>query len=163
MPDIFAALGKELPEDWETQREVKAEPVEELILELTDPIIEEKDGVRRATATAELTYHPAEGPCHHQPPLKFTAPLGPVELGEIRWYIERYYQWPTGVFKTRAEKTEKALPEWGQALYTAALGGESAREPLEAWKRKSGSRRFSVQVDAEPPEGTDEEQKRPDP
>jgi tetratricopeptide (TPR) repeat protein len=159
MPDIFAALGKVLPNDWKRKAAVKAEPVEELILELTDPVIEENDGVRRATATAELTYHPAD----HSRAItsrryKFTAPLGPVELGEIRWYIEKYYQWPTGVFKTRAETTEGLLPTWGKAIYAAALGGESAREPLEVWKRAGGSRRFSVQVDSEPPEGTDKEE-----
>jgi tetratricopeptide (TPR) repeat protein len=158
MPDIFAALGKVLPNDWKRKAEIKAEPVEELILKLTDPIIEETAGVRRATATAELIYHPADKSRDiASRRYRFKAPLGPVELGEIRWYIEKYYQWPTGVFKTRAETTEKSLPEWGKALYAAALGGESAREPLEAWKRTKGSHRFSVQVDPEPPEGTDEE------
>lgn len=159
MPKIFAALGKELPNDWESATEVKAAPVEELILELTDPIIKEKDGIRRATATAVLTYNPADNSrAIESKRYHFTAPLGAVELGEIRWYIEKYYQWPTGVFKTRAEKTETALPEWGNALYKAALGGESAREPFEAWKRTTGSRRFSVQVDGEPLEGTDDAQ-----
>lgn len=159
MPDLLAALGKELPNDWKRKETVKAEPVEELILELTEASIAEKDGVRRATATAVLTYQPADtSPAITSRRYKFTAPLGPVELGEIRWYIEKYYQWPTGVFKTRAEKTEQSLPIWGQALYAAALGGESVREPLEAWKRKTGSRRFSVLVDPEPPEGTDAEQ-----
>ncbi|HNE04322.1 MAG TPA: TIR domain-containing protein, partial [Anaerolineales bacterium] len=159
MPHILAALGKELPNDWEPPTLIKAAPVEELILELTDPIIEEKEGIRRATATAVLTYNPADNSrAIESKRYRFTAPLGAVELGEIRWYIEKYYQWPTGVFKTRAEKTEKALPEWGNALYKAALGGESAREPFEAWKRTTGSRRFSVQVDGEPLEGTDDAQ-----
>ncbi|MFZ5856192.1 MAG: tetratricopeptide repeat protein [Chloroflexota bacterium] len=159
MPKIFAALGRELPNDWESATEIKAAPVEELILELTDPIIEEKDGIRRATATATLTYNPADNSRDiTSKRYHFTAPLGPVELSEIRWYIEKYYQWPTGVFKTRAEKTENSLPEWGNALFKAALGGESAHEPFEAWKRTSGSRRFSVQVDGEPLEGTDDAQ-----
>ncbi|MCB0176465.1 MAG: tetratricopeptide repeat protein, partial [Anaerolineae bacterium] len=157
MPDILAALGRELPADWQRSETVAAEPMAELILELTDPTIIEQDGARRAAATAELTYHPADnGRAVASRRYKFTAPLGPVELGEIRWYIERYYQWPTGVFKERAGKTERALPDWGQALYAAALGGQSAREPLEEWRRASGSRRFSVQVDFEPPEGTEE-------
>lgn len=159
MPKIFAALGRQLPDDWKESITVNVAPVEELILELTDPIIEEKDGTRRATATATLTYNPADNSrAIESKRYHFTAPLGAVELGEIRWYIEKYYQWPTGVFKTRAEKTEKALPEWGNALYKAALGGESAREPFEAWKRATGSRRFSVQVDGEPLEGTEEAQ-----
>jgi tetratricopeptide (TPR) repeat protein len=157
MPDILAALGKELPNDWKRSEAVQVEPVEELILELTDPVMKEKDGVRRAEATAELTYHPGDNSrTITSRRYKFTAPLGPVELGEIRWYVESYFRWPTGVFKERAQKTEKALPDWGEALYGAALGGESAREPLEQWRRQSGSRRFSVQVDSEPPEGTAE-------
>jgi hypothetical protein len=155
MPKIFAALGMQLPEDWDIAEPVQTEPVDELILKLTDPLIVEKDGVRRAAATAELTYNPADkSRAITSRRYKFKAPLGPLELEEIRWYIESYFRWPTGVFKERADKTEQALPEWGDALYEAALSGESAREPLEAWRRQSGSRRFSVQVDFEPPEGT---------
>ena len=156
MPPLFAALGTQLPDDWKSATMVQADPVEELLLTLTDPKIQQQDNVRRAAAFAELSYHPADGSRQiSSRRYTFTAPLGPVELEEIRWYIERYYQWPTGVFKTRADKTEQALPEWGQALYKAALSGASAREPFEAWRRTTGSRRFSVQVDGAPPEGTD--------
>lgn len=159
MPRIFEALDKKLPEDWESTQIVQVEPVEELILKLTDPKIQEQDGIRRAVANAELTYHAADLSRNIVSlRYRFTAPLGPVELGEIRWYIEKYYQWPTGVFKQRAEKTEIALSEWGKALYQAALSGESAREPLGEWSRKTGSRRFSVQVDFEPVEGTPAEE-----
>ncbi len=155
MPKIFAALGQQLPEDWESAKMVQAEPVEELILKLTDPLVKDKDGVRRAEATAELTYNPADkSRAITSRRYKFKAPLGPLELEDIRWYIESYFRWPTGVFKERAKKTEQDLPEWGNALYAAALGGESAREPLDEWRRKTASRRFSVQVDSEPPEGT---------
>jgi tetratricopeptide (TPR) repeat protein len=156
LPDIFVALGTELPADWERAAAVEAPPVEELILKLTDPFIHEKDSVRRAAATAELTYHPAETGAREIASRRylFTAPLGPVELEELRWYIEHYYEWPAGVFKERAAATEAALPRWGQALYTAALSADFAREPLTAWKRTTGARRFSVQVDCDPPEGT---------
>ena len=157
IPRILTALGQQLPEDYEHAQAVPAGSVAELILELIDPQIETKDSLRRATATAELTYHPADGGrAIGSRRYKITAPLGPVELDEIRWYIEKYHQWPTGVFKMRAENTEKALPDWGQALYAAALGGQSAREPVAAWERANGSRRFSVQVDGEPVEGTPE-------
>jgi tetratricopeptide (TPR) repeat protein len=156
MPKIFAAPGLALPTDWATAQPVAAPPVAELVLKLTDPQIVEQAGVRRATATAELTYNPADQSREiSSRRYKFTAPLGPVELEEVRWYIERYYQWPAGVFKERAEQTAKLLPQWGQALYQAALGAVSAREPVEAWRGQTGSRRFSVQVDFEPPEGTD--------
>jgi len=157
MPKLFAALGEQLPDDWDKAETVQVEPVEELLLKLSDPVISEKDGVRRATATAELTYTPSDSSrAITSRRYKFTAPIGPVEQEEIRWYIERYFRWPTGVFKERAGKTEQDLPKWGQAIYNAALGGDSAREPLAAWRVKTGSRRFSVHVDPDPPEGTDE-------
>ncbi|MCP4566608.1 MAG: CHAT domain-containing protein, partial [FCB group bacterium] len=159
MPKIFAALGEQLPEDWESSETVSVEPVEELILKLADPIIKEQDGVRRAEATAELTYNSADNSrAITSRRYKFKAPIGPVELGEIRWYIESYFRWPTGVFKERAQKTEKDLPEWGKTLYSDALSGDSAREPLDEWRRKNGSRRFSVQVDFDPPEGTSKDE-----
>jgi len=48
IPKIFAALGKTLPNDWETPPIIETEPIAELILELTDPQIVETDGARRA-------------------------------------------------------------------------------------------------------------------
>ncbi|WP_157068013.1 CHAT domain-containing protein, partial [Desulfosarcina cetonica] len=157
MTKLFAALGEHLPDDLDKAETVKVQPVEELLLKLCDPVISEKGGLRRATATAELTYTPSDNSrAITSRRYTFTAPIGPVEQEEIRWYIERYFRWPTGVFKERAGKTEDALPKWGQAIYKAALDSESAREPLAAWRNKTGSRRFSVQVDPDPPEGTDE-------
>ncbi|NEQ50975.1 MAG: tetratricopeptide repeat protein [Leptolyngbya sp. SIO3F4] len=157
MPRILAALGTQLPDDWEGSKTVEVEPVAELLLELTDPEIKQQADTRRARATATLTYIPAdESRRIESRRFKFTAPLGPLELDDISWYIESYCHWPTGVFKQRAEKTESNLPEWGQALFQAALGNEVAREPLTEWLRSSGSRRFSVQVDADLPVGTED-------
>ena len=114
IPKIFAALGEQLPEDWQSAEIVQVEPVEELILKLTDPVIREQDGIRRAEATAEFTYNPADNSRDiTSRRYRFKAPLGPLELEEIRWYIESYFRWPTGVFKERAEKTEKALGATG--------------------------------------------------
>lgn len=171
IPQISAALGLELPTDRKPGQLVTVEPVEELLLALTNPQIVEQDGIRRASAIAQLTYVPADNSRQiTSRTYRFTAPLGPLELEEIRWYIERYYQWPTGVFKQRANRLEAALPQWGQALYQAAVAGEAARPALEAWqrtvdshrsddqKKKTRSRRFSIQVDAEPMEGTPEEE-----
>ena len=52
LPEILTALGQQLPEDWQPSQTVTVDPVAELILELTDPHIEIKENVRRATATA---------------------------------------------------------------------------------------------------------------
>ena len=157
IPQIAAALGLELPTDRDPDHIVEVQPVEELLLKLTDPHITEQNGLRRAAATAELIYIPADLSREiTSRRYRFTAPLGPLELDDLRWYIEKYYQWPTGVFKQRAGQTEQNLPLWGKALYDAALSGETAREPLAEWQRKTGSRRFSVQVDSEPLEGTPE-------
>ena len=153
---IFEALGLQLPGDGESAEALEAEPTQELLLSLTDPHIEEKDNIRRAVATAELSYHPVSGRAITSRRYRFKAPLGPIELEEVRWYIESYFRWPTGVFKERARKLETDLPRWGQDLFEAALGG--SREPFEAWKRTLGSRRFSVQVDFDPPEGTPDEE-----
>ena len=159
IPDISAALGLQLPTDWQRSQIVEVEPVEELLLELDNPHIVESGGIRRAIATAKLTYISADNSRRiTSRQYRFTAPLGPVELEEIRWYIEKYYQWPTGVFKQRAIQTEGQLPQWGQSLYQAATIADSAREPLEEWRRKTGSRRFSIQVDRESLEGTPEEE-----
>ncbi len=52
MPKIFAALGAQLPRDWEASRAIRAQAIEELILKLCDPSIHEQDDVRRAQAAA---------------------------------------------------------------------------------------------------------------
>jgi hypothetical protein len=52
MHDILVALGRRLPADLAATPQPKAEPLEELVFELTDPTFIERDGVRRASARA---------------------------------------------------------------------------------------------------------------
>ena len=59
MNAILVALGKRLPADVPVTPQPKAEPLEELVLELTDLKFHEQDGVRRASARARLVYEPA--------------------------------------------------------------------------------------------------------
>jgi hypothetical protein len=138
----------------------ETEPLTELVLELTDPRMVEIDGKRRAQATAELTYVPAEKGRREVASagrFVFTSPLGPIESEELSWYLERYYSWPTGVFKQRAQKTEKQLPVWGQAIYDAVFHPARVREVLTAWGSAASqtARRFTVFVDAQLPEGAE--------
>ncbi len=151
MPDILAALGKRMPDDFQPTEQPDAKPLEELVLALEDPKIVEQDGTRRVAATAQLSYEPAN-PAARQVEstrYRFTAPLGPIEADDLRWYLEEYFRWPVGVFQTRAEGIQQKLPQWGQDLFKAALGADAAREALAAWKNAAtgAERRFSVEVD----------------
>ncbi len=112
LPAILAGLGLRLPEDKETSQAVTPPPADELILKLSDPEFSTHKGVRRAKATATLVYQPADPGQRAIESRRFTitAPLGPIEMEEIRWYLEDYFLWPVGVFRERAERTEAALP-----------------------------------------------------
>ena len=161
LPALLAALGVHLPNDPQPFEEPHAPPVEELILLLADPTIETVDGKRRARGTATLVYEPAEAGARHIESRRysFTAPLGPIETEDLRWYLESYSLWPVGVFHDRAVDIEKKLPAWGEDLFKAALDAESARKALDAWQHAGDGveRRFSVQVDHELPEGAPED------
>ncbi|MGH9800015.1 MAG: CHAT domain-containing protein, partial [Blastocatellia bacterium] len=95
-------------------------------------------------------------------PFFFTSPLGPIEADDLRWYLEKFYQWPVGQFKARGELIATQLPVWGKLLYEAALENEAAREPLRAWldtasKASKAERRFSVEVSDKLPKGSSPE------
>ena len=159
-PAILAALGERLPDDLQPSVHVEQPPIEDLVLELRDAAIDESDGKRRVKATATLVYKPATKGAREieSKRFTFTAPLGPIEADDLRWYLEEYFRWPVGLFKKRAERVETQLPEWGQMLYAEALAKPAAQEALNAWKDAAGGaeRRFSVCVDPEPPDGSDD-------
>lgn len=164
LPDLLAALGKRLPTDRPAATEPDAKLLEELVLELTDPKIETQAGERRATATAKLVYEPSKTGDRRVESSRFvfTAPLGPIETADLRWYLETYYIWPDKMAQQHAEGITNKLPEWGQALYKAALGSEAGREAFIAWQSASRSsenaeRRFSLQVDRSLPQGSPNE------
>src|SRR5262249_12469768 len=139
---------------------VPAKPVVELLLKLTDAEIRTADGKRRVTAMTTLVYKPADSTARpvESTRFQFTAPFGPIEADDLRWYLECYYQWPTGPFRQRAERIEQQLPQWGQELYRAAVGTATAQAALTAWQyaANGAERRFSVLVDSDLPEGADE-------
>jgi len=158
LPAILAALGKQLPTDFQPIKETAQQPVEELILKLTDTKIHEEGGKRRARATATLVYEPADKSAREVESKRrfiFTAPHGVIEAEDIRWYLEEYYLWPIGVFQERAARIETQLPQWGQDLFQAAFASPVAQVALNAWQqaKADGERRFSVFVDSELPEG----------
>ncbi|MBI3425788.1 MAG: CHAT domain-containing protein [Acidobacteria bacterium] len=158
MPQILAALGKELPADAAPPAAVAENPVAELLLELRNLKVETDDGKTRAKAEATLTFQPPEAGAREvkSEPFFFTSPLGPIESDDLRWYLEKFYQWPIGQFKERGERIAKQLPDWGRLLYQAALETESAQEALRGWldSASKAERRFSVEVSDKLPSGS---------
>jgi hypothetical protein len=113
MPAILVALGELLPTDHQAFEPAETRPLEELVLTLTDPEFLISSDIRRVTATARLTYEPADPAVRRVESrrFRFVSPLGPLEADDLRWYLEHFHIWPSGVFKTRAAHIESKLPQ----------------------------------------------------
>ena len=121
---MLVGLGNLLPLDVAATPQPSAEPLEELVLQLSDLKIHEHDGVRRAQAKAKLVYEPAtpgQREVASEKTWRLTAPIGPIEADELRWYLEKYAIWPSEYFREHARKVEQHLLAWGRLLYQAAL------------------------------------------
>ena len=154
MNAVLVALGTRLPADVSCTPQPKAEPLEELVLELTDLRIEVSDGKRRAVARARLVHEPAaagQPEVHTAQRWKFVEPLGPIEREDLRWYLEKYAVWPGGVpvIQERARRVEANLVEWGKRLHEAAMPVAHAADVMQAWATIAdhSGRRYSVHVD----------------
>lgn len=66
-------------------------------------------------------------------PWRLIAPIGPIESGEVRWYLEKWAVWPSSHFADRARRVEQALRDWGRLLYQAALPSGPTTNVLAAW------------------------------
>ncbi|HRF05167.1 MAG TPA: tetratricopeptide repeat protein [Accumulibacter sp.] len=158
MDAILVALGRRLPADVAATPQPRAEPLEELVLVLSDLKFQESDGVRRASARARLVYEPAtagQREVGSAQSWRLVAPMGPIEADELRWYLEKYAVWPSHYFQDRARQVEEKLAEWGQRLHQAAIPVAHSAQVMQAWARigdRSG-RRFSVLVDNTPEAG----------
>ena len=162
LPQILAALGQRLPEDPQPAPEPRVRLVAELQLKLKHASLEEVGtGQWRVRATAQLSYDPADAarPRAESNEFRFTAPLGPIEADDLRWYLGDYLIWPHGLAKERAARIEAQLPQWGGQLYQAATEAQSARDLLADWQRTADDpaaeieRRFSIYVDSRVIEG----------
>jgi tetratricopeptide (TPR) repeat protein len=166
LPQLLAAIGRQLPNDFQPPQAHEATPIADLLLELSElAIIEVGDGDacnRCATAHAVLIFDPPapDAPQSRSTPFRFTAPLGPIEADDLAWYLESYWRWPVGTFAQRAREIEERLPVWGRALFAAALAPPSARAQLAAWLNtpEQVQRRFSVLVNDQLLEGAPPEE-----
>ncbi len=144
--EIRRALGELAPSGRAARAHAPAPLLEEIVVSFIDPRIDETGGRKRAAARFRIEHEPAQGAPGRSSLKDFESPLGPDELEEIRWYLERYPGWPFGTFRERAEKLEANLLVWGRELYarTLGLGGE----PTSVWRRASGTeRRIILEVD----------------
>jgi len=128
---ILVAMGKRGAGDVAATPQPRAEPVEDLVLELTDPRFHERDGKRRVSARAQLVYQPAtpgQPELFSSQPWRLVVPLRPVEAGT-----------PVAM----------NLVKWGRALHQVAMPAYTSNV-MRAWARLDGQarRRFSVEVDA---------------
>ncbi len=162
LPDLLAALGKQLPDGSNQASTVEEKPLAELLLKLYDPQETlQDDNSRRYSARAELVYHPSDKtPSVSSPPFRFIAPIGAIEAEDLSWYLEQYLGWPVGVFKDRGEVIEAQLPRWGTTLHQAALATEKARAIFQQWQADSGDQRFSIEVDNAALDGASKEEKK---
>jgi tetratricopeptide (TPR) repeat protein len=158
---ILVALRLRDPSDPEPVIQPPAAPMEELVLELSRLSIHTADGKRRARGSARLVYEPADRDKREVRSPKswtFEAPLGPIEVEELRWYLETYAVWPSRFDEERVKRIEANLVEWGRALHHAAMPADKAASVLQAWAQVAdgAARRFSVHVEPELDDGTPE-------
>lgn len=158
---ILVALRLRDPSDPAPVIQPPAAPMEELVLELSRLSVHEADGKRRARGSARLVYEPADREKREVRSLKswtFEAPLGPIEVEELRWYLETYAVWPSRFDEERVKRIEANLVEWGRALHHAAMPADKATGVLQAWAQvgDDAARRFSVHVEPELDDGTPE-------
>src|SRR6185369_11296316 len=95
MNALLIAVGKRLPADVAVAEQPKAEPLEELVLELTDLKFHEQEGMRRASARARLVYEPATAEQENvrsAQSWRLIAP--PIDADELLWYFEKHAAWP---------------------------------------------------------------------
>lgn len=158
---ILVALRLRDPSDPAPVIQPPAAPMEELVLELSRLSIHEANGKRRARGSARLVYEPADPDKREVRSPKswvFEAPLGPIEVEELRWYLETYAVWPSRFDEARVKIIEANLITWGRLLYDAALPADKAASVLQAWAQvgDGAARRFSVHVEPELDDDTPE-------
>ena len=107
--------------------------------------------VRRPVATASLAFYPPDAtePAAESPEFTLIAPLGRIEADDLRFYLERYFITPFGVFADRAHRIEQQLPDWGRDLWDALCTEEAGcGEPVAKWQALAAQcdRRFTIQA-----------------
>ena len=123
----------------------------ELTLKLTRPYLTiQADNTERVTADAQLILSVNSVSQQESQPFPFTAPIGLLEEGDLKWYLERYYQWPVGLFKERAERIEQSFPEIGKQLFSTFNQSASTQHILQAWLNTDNKHNLLFTINVQP-------------
>lgn len=149
MPQILVALGLLLPIDQAAiiTPPLVEPPVNELCLVLEAPELYTEGGLRRGRARAHFELELSDGgETIETDPFDFISPLGPIEAGRMKWYIEDYPQAPfLEKILDRGAALEQEMANWGKSLFDALTDPEDARLLFWEWKGEPVyERRFSV-------------------
>ncbi len=106
----------------------------ELTLKLTNPRLSiQANNTERVTTKAQLILSLDTASQQESPIFPFTAPIGLLEEGDLKWYLESYYHWPVGLFKERAERIEQNFPKIGSQLLASFSQDDAAQAILQTW------------------------------
>jgi tetratricopeptide (TPR) repeat protein len=143
--DVAQALGV-LPVDARPRpAPAPLPPIAELLLDFSDLTFEVQEKKERVRGRLRVEHKQPRGPAGAAVSLAFESPLGAIELGELRWYVETWPSWAFGRVRTaRAKEVEKSLLKWGRDLYDRCFTAASA--PITDFERGGGERRVVVQV-----------------
>ena len=156
---LRATFGGAKPDDPETIEQPAPASLAELVADFEDLSIEEDDGERRAVARVKLRWRASGHKTVESKRFKVRSPLGPIEIGELAWYLERYAIWPGEVFRPRAQAVEDALVEWGRRLFET-LQSESTATVWNAFRHtpEGMERCVSIRVDPASMDGASEQE-----
>jgi len=70
-------------------------------------------------------------------PIPFTDPLSVEDRKDLRWYLEKYLQFPYGAERFKAERVEKKMKEWGKSIFEQIFAKcDFDPDPLVLYTRK---------------------------
>ncbi len=132
--------------------ETSVSPIADLVLTLSDFSLDiaGENHFAMATATLEYLLLAEDSIGVKSPPYRVSVEMNRADAEDIRWYVERYVDWPGDVFDERARSIEKSLSRLGRLLYDI-LDNEIGNEVLECWRvaGRGSERRFTVVADSQ--------------
>ena len=77
-------------------------------------------------------------------PFPLVLPMSGDDMDELRWYLEEFMQFPLGGERTKAEKVERKLKTWGEALFDALFNTPEGIQVYNNFMRDSEHRLLTI-------------------